>query len=200
MTKHQKQRKRLLALIVVLSVILAGLCGVAYAKYVQETTLNGTVNITAELGIVQVLEHVANRNDDGSYSLGKDTTSEKNEYTLIPGLDIPKDPYVVVSNKSTVPAYIFLEVTDNITDDKIISYTIDPDHWKKLEGVDGQVYVYIENGSPKAVTSNIDPINILEDQTVYVSQNLKDYEGETPISINFTVSMKQATGEAKDIY
>ena len=53
MSKYQTQRKRLLIAIVMLTAILVGLCGVAYAQYRQSITISDTGSLTIG-GIIAV--------------------------------------------------------------------------------------------------------------------------------------------------
>lgn len=180
----------------IFAVLLASLAGgAAYAKYVTQKQFDGSVTIKAELGTITLQEHTANRKEDGSYELLTSTT-DKNEYIIIPGLDIPKDPFVTVTRTSPIPVYVFIEVVDTIESENknVITYTADPANWLKVDGVTGKnggmVYVYTTNGSAAAeVTDTVGPINILSNETVYVSQKLKQVTGG--VSINFYASMGQ---------
>lgn len=224
MKKFTTIRRWLKIAIVAELIVLLCLSGVVYAKYTTDKTLTGSVTINAELGTIQILEHEAQKQPDGSYKLigvtadGKcdpnaahthmDGSSEKkgNIYThVIPGLDIPKDPYVVIKDKTTIPAYVFVEVKDTLPSNSQIIYTIDEvsvsnpnGNWYnlgKLRTNGGTVYVYTGGtGHPLAITDqtpNLDKITILIDNTVHVSQNLKEMGENFICSISFTASMGQ---------
>lgn len=169
-----KVRVRLILLVAVLSVILGGLIGGVAAKYTWSTEITGTVTFSAKLaeGIL-LKEHKAGKNLDGSYTLDANTEVSTNAYTLLPGLDIPKDPFITVSGKTPIEAYLFVEVAESADlDTDILSYTLD-DHWTPLSvsGKNGgNVYVYnsILDGSSADLT-----VNILKGRTLTVSQKLK---------------------------
>lgn len=197
-----KQRKYLLVTIAVLSVILTALCGVAYAKYVETTELPGSITISAKLAhSIEVLESKANRNDDGSYTLQAGSAVTSNSYILIPGLDVPKDPYVKITGKTSIEAYVFIEVKDTFDNGSGVTYEL-MDHWKKLN-IDGKnVYVYCIGDEPVKVTDEtegLDKIQILKDDIIEVSQHLNLTGAET---LEFYASIGQvaAGNTAEEVY
>ena len=167
MTKTMRWRRRLLTAIAVLSLMLTYMVGFAYAKYVQTHKTNGSVTITADIGTIVLQEHEAQKQPDGSYVL-TDNVTVKNEYILLPGLDVPKDPHVVIEKPNDLPVYIYVEVVDGIGNGKGISYSLP--NWKKLDDVTGlkggAVYYY----NSEITTSQT--IYILDNNTVEVSQKL----------------------------
>lgn len=168
MTKYMRQRRRLLTAIVVLSLILTLLCGVAYAKYFKNDTVSGQITVQADIGSITLQEHKAVRKPDGSYYLLTDEIVAGNTYTLIPGLDVPKDPHVIVDKANDMPVYIYVEVVD-VTVDAGITYT-PADGWIELVSVTGpnggKVYYY---NTPVTANATLD---FLKDNKIYVSQDL----------------------------
>lgn len=154
-----------LLMIAVLLVSMA--IGAAYAKYVTQKTLEDTLTITADIGTIKLLEHKAVRNADGSYYLTSETVAA-NSYVLIPGLDIPKDPYVVITKPDTLPVYVYVEVVDGLGTGSGITYALTGD-WTDL-GITGpnggRVYAY------KSSFTQSGTIYILNNDTVYVGQKL----------------------------
>lgn len=207
--KRSRNFASLLPCLLLLAVLLsfAGI-GTALAKYVTQAELQGNVTITAHLGKIEVLEHKAKRNTDGSYSLLDETTTE-NTYYLIPGLDIPKDPYVHITEKCTPPqvceigAYVYLVVDSNITPSPTgVSYDM-LDCWVLLEGYD-DVYVYSNQYGPIVVQSDLDIAILAKDgkgNSIIVSQKLNTTISET-LRLNFTAQMRQVIDgkSAKEIY
>lgn len=192
MTKFQRQRRSLLTTIVILSLVLTTLCCVAQAKYLKMAELaEQMVTITVRLGTIALEEHEAVRQTDGSYLLldGQGGRENKivtsNTYILMPGVDVPKDPYVVISDKSPIEAYVYLEVDSDLP--STVTYLLE-NHWKALAGLPG-VYVYAPGGTPQTVTGNMDAISILQGNTVTVSQN---YSGSDPVSLTFYAYLYQA--------
>lgn len=157
-------------------ILLTALTGV-YAKYVMEQPITGTASITAKLGSVQVLESEAVPNALGEYTLNTALAVTENTYNIvIPGLDIPKDPYVVIHDKTEVPVYIFVEVVNKLSGSEL-TFAIDDDYWLELTGFQGAnggtVYVYTTNKT-SAAAAVADPgrINILDGKQVTVGQEL----------------------------
>ncbi len=202
---HAKKRKfpfGILLSVLVLAVV--ALVGTAVAKYVYSEPLTVRVQFEAKLAdTVALLESKAERQPDGSYKLGTGTAYE-NSYILMPGVDISKDPYVLITGKTSIPAYLFVEVVDKIGDDAI-SWEIGP-AWLKLEGGSGHnggnVYVYKGNESEalKLTDENCpeDKIYVLNNNTVYVGQKLVSNGEDINGGLKFYASLVQVgkTGDA----
>ena len=199
MYAKKKNRTRLWLLVLTVIVAVGAVTGSAYAKYKKTLTYSGTLTFKAELGSLDLAEHIATRNADGSYTLnGEEVLASElpanaepvNTYQLIPGLDIPKDPRVIVSNKTSIEAYLFVEIVDTLAEKigdqtyRPITYQVSAD-WKELSGVTGKhggkVYVYRGTGTEAAAldeTFDKDKIQILapleegKPETVRVSQYL----------------------------
>lgn len=154
-----------LLMIAVLLVSMA--IGAAGAKYVSQKQISGQITITADIGTIVLQEHVAERQANGSYNL-VDTVTSKNKYYLIPGLDIPKDPHVVITKPDTLPVYVYVEVVDGLGTGSGITYALTGD-WTDL-GITGpnggRVYAY------KSSVTQSGTIYILNNDTVYVGQKL----------------------------
>lgn len=201
----EKLRKWLPSLLI-FAVLLASLAGGAvYAKYVTQKQFDGSVIITANLGTITLLEHKAERNADGSYRL-LETTTDKNEYIIIPGLDIPKDPFVTVDKQSPIPVYVFVEVVSKL-DGSAVSCEVDEYHatinpsgkWIKIGGDSykgkngGTVYVYTGGGAvPKQITNEDFTAYILKDNLVAVGQKLNAKE---KIQANLGLTFHACMGE-----
>ena len=199
------KKMRYLPLILALAVLLGSfLIGNATAKYIYRNYWQATVTFTANLADDVILrEHRYLRGTDGRYAKDGDdylpATDENNvkdsgnEYYLIPGDDIPKDPEIVIINKSPVKSYLFLEVrdtmevlTETVDEDTVItytplSYTLTP-NWKPLTvKSDGtKVYVYANGDTPVKLDETLTKdkeglkatISVLKDNKVTVSQYL----------------------------
>lgn len=170
---HLKKRNLLLLLLVLL---LAGasLVGSLSAKYITSRELDVTVTFTASLAqSVTLNESRATRQSNGTYALDPSDPVSGNDYILMPGVDLPKDPGITVTGKTPIPAYLFLEVVDNIPLDAGVHYLI-RDHWTRMTGVTGKhggtVYVY-NNGQILTETFPAEPVMILKNDTIYVSQS-----------------------------
>ena len=189
-----KQRSSRLLIAAVTVLLIASLIGGAVGKYITTVSVPGKVTFIASLAEEVLLqEHKAIRNPDGSYSLtdeiaAADLNGNSNVYELLPGLDIPKDPHIRVIGKTSIDAYLFVEVVENgdvSTDNKVITYTMDSG-WLKLNGVTGKnngtVYVYKgESSSAKVLNESIGPdwtakilapLTAGKPETIRVSQKL----------------------------
>ncbi|MBR4881428.1 MAG: hypothetical protein IKU19_05805 [Clostridia bacterium] len=164
-----------------------------FAKYVQKDTLTGTANISAKLGNIELLESKAIKNDDGSYTLDVNDPVTSNEYSVVlPGYDIPKDPYVKITNKSSIPAYVYVEVVDTNLEAAKITYEI-ASNWKLIEGVTGQnggdLYVYVTS-----VVNDENRIEILKENKIIVSQKLD--KNATDLNLSFYAYMAETASGA----
>jgi hypothetical protein len=116
MVKKTNKKSYLMIASVLLAVILIiGLVvGLSSAKYKTEKHLTGDVKFTVKLAdIILIQEHEAVRQDDGSYVLGDNIVVEQS-YMLMPGVDVPKDPFITVEGKTPIPAYLYVEVVEKI--------------------------------------------------------------------------------------
>lgn len=106
-------------------------------------------------------ESKAFRNTDGTYRLETDQRVKANDYTVVPGVNLPKDPTVLIKNQDNVADgsdyYLFVKVTAGDAyqagkdGTKLLSYTVDTAKWLKLD-VDGEeVYVYAADGKTASV-------------------------------------------------
>ena len=164
------------------------------AKYMTSVPLSGTVRFNAELvDNVTLQEHQAVRNVDGSYSLNisADTTNS-NTYIVMPGVDIPKDPYFTITDKSSIDAYLYVEIVDNSP--VTVTYNL-TDDWTNLNIQGRNVYVY--NGVFQGKTQNI---NILLDNKVYVSDKYNPVPGGFNLNFYGYMVQEEDGKEAKDIF
>lgn len=185
-SKGKHNRQPYITSAILIAVICVGLMLVnfLYAKYVKELSFSGNVTISANLAEGFALyEHKVTQNNDGSYVMG-DVIVDKNEYHVLPGINIPKDPTVSITKKSDVPAYLFVEVVDKVDHD-VIKFNI-ASHWKKVEGAvprhGGVVYVFTVDGAAAKLTdeTNADLINsigIIAGNELTVSRITKDNNG-----------------------
>ena len=188
-----------LAVVVLLAILIISLVCFVGAKYATVITLEGKIKVTAKLAQeVELLEHKAIHQADGSYTLSQTETTTSNAYVLIPGLDVPKDPYIAITGKTPIAAYLFLTIDDNLEENSGISYTL-ADHWQQVEGKTN-VYVYsskVENTwNAVSITADQTEIKILKDDIVNVSQTLVDTL--TDAELKFSATLKEI-GSAKSV-
>ncbi|MBO4423088.1 MAG: hypothetical protein J5879_06590 [Clostridia bacterium] len=170
------------------------LIGTASAKFIKDIPLTGKIKISASLADdIKVYEHKAERQDDGSYILGEDTT-ESNEYELMPGVDVPKDPTVKIKGYSGMPAYVYIKVESTLPD--TVSYQIDETIWTTL----GNGLYYRSLTAADKTESGIIEYKILKQiangNELQVSDRLAR---ETNASLDFTAYIAQRTAESASV-
>ena len=169
-------KNRRIAFLLAVLFCLSAVTFVAVAKYIKDVPFSGNVTFKADLVETFTLtESEATRKTDGTYSLNTSKSVESNPYTLMPGVDVPKDPKITIEGKTAVPAYLYVEVIyiDSLPEDVAIPITYSmATGWEAL-GITGpnggKVYVYgtVLDGTTPNLT-----IPILENDTLKVSQNL----------------------------
>lgn len=217
MKKLKKLKKLHMVMLLILTAVLGvlGLQGIR-AKYTTSVSVRGNVTFSAELAeSLNLYEHKAERLPDGSYKLSKtdlvgtvagpntgELTEDKgNEYMVMPGVDIPKDPQIKITGKSALDSYLYVEIEDSLAQSdesdstgKTIQYEL-TDEWVKLDDVIGpngtaskptSVYVYKGTGNtPMILDETFTPVDnsvtpskettkiikILKDDTITVGEN-----------------------------
>lgn len=150
-------KKKTLTVAIALVLVVALAVGATYAYLtaqtpaVKNTFVAGGAVANKDL---KLFEHVANKNADGSYTLDPAEETTGNAYTVMPGVNLPKDPTVNVKAASG-EYYLFVEVTKGEkVDGDTLSYTVDSSKWLKL-AVDGrEVYAYTADGKTPAILNS----------------------------------------------
>ena len=179
-------------------------CGL-YAKYTISDGRQESARAAAMAGIelketsVDIISDINEKISANSiYKFGNDTKNAIEYEYVVPGVDIPKNPYVVTDGKNEVPCYLYIEVVkDNVPD--TITFEVS-EEWVKIENItgknDGDIYSYksIVNTNEKK-----NKIEILKDNKIYVSQN---FSAENKFSICFRGYMIQAADgyTAEDLF
>lgn len=189
MTKQKNKRKILIIASVALIAVLAiGLTvGLTSAKYKTEKNMSGNVKFSAKLADkIELLEHEASRSDDGSYVLSDTVTATTQSYDLMPGVDVSKDPYIVVTGKTAIPAYLYVEVIESTSFPATVTYALTTD-WTLVKGENdtpvagpngGKLYVYkaqlTDTNTTTGSGDNVAPVQfyILKDNILIVSDQL----------------------------
>lgn len=120
--------------------------GAAVTNTFQAYTGGGTGKPLAST--FELKEYEVEKNTDGSYKFkevavegGAENQKEKvkvtdNSYKVMPGMTLPKDAFVTIASKTDAPAYLFLEVKDEL--DAKITWTLESD-WKAVMENDVQM-------------------------------------------------------------
>lgn len=144
--KTMPRHMKILLTAIVLLCLVTATANTVIGKYVFDKEVNGTFVANAKLAdTFKLLEHQAVQGTDGSYTLNNGSVVNANTYQLIPGLTIPKDPYVAITGKTAIGAYLYLEVIEDSLSAQL-TYAIDTTKWTLLSGVvgphGGAVYTY----------------------------------------------------------
>ena len=196
-------KKKILAAAAV--VLAVALCVTGTIAYLTETSNDGKLIVNtfkASDGLIEgptgdptdpdsgadakgffILEHDAASSDPSALTLSG------NDYTVMPGVNLKKDAYVHIKGKTSVPAYVFIEVLDTL--DSKLSYDL-VDDWKDIDvtlthedGSTGAVYAY-----KKTIDKDLDA-SILVNNEIVVD---KDYDAEDGGALSFNGYICQEAG------
>ena len=119
-------------------------------------------------------EHtIEDQNTDGVYELTA-TEGIGNAYTVLPGVNLPKDPTVDIVNLE-LNAYLYIKVVNNLPNG--MTATIDDEKWALLDETNYPgIYVYKgEKATNNVIDVNGDKlsftVNILKDNQIVVADN-----------------------------
>ena len=181
----------LTAVIVMVAGIAAGLASAMYKQERQVVSAPTQITVAADLASkLEVWEHEAYRTALGDYRLktgAEEGIAESlvkiNNYTLMPGVDIPKDTFVRVSGKTEIDAYLYIEVKSTVSD-PAVTFSVDASRWTRLTRTTGET-----------VTPVVGP----KGGSVYVYQsgtriNMDNFSGtqNIPVLTGNTVTVGQA--------
>ncbi len=186
-----------LALALVIALSVAGTFALFSAKTEAVSNTFAMGGLIPENGLT-LKEHTAELQADGTYNL-VDPEVTSNAYTVVPGVNLPKDPHVDVTFLENAPlCYLFVEVVNNLPEG--LGFAVDA-KWKPLMSETAQVtgpngglvYVYSEDGT-EALKFNTDraDLGILADNQVTVSKDVADL-GQAP-KLDFYAYLSQAIG------
>lgn len=206
-------KKKTLTVAIALVLVVALAVGATYAYLTASSdTVKNTFVVGGAVanGDLKLFEHVANKNADGSYTLGSDTTTS-NKYTVMPGVNLPKDPTVTVE-KASGEYYLFVEVTKGsgfapvTVGEKTgapLSYNVDTTKWEKLSltGKDAnrEVYVYCVTGASAIQSAPVSNVKVLVNDTITVNADndiVATLTSESASALTFNAYACQAAGFA----
>lgn len=192
-------KKKLMAVALATIIAVMAVAGSSLA-WLKDSTAPVTNTFTEGLVDIELFEHeylpASNTLDMGS------KVSDNNNYKMVPSLDLPKDPTVVVKAKSEA-CYIFIKVEANENAIDFLTYTIDSSVWSPLvdtdsNGIadDGVYYKSIPD-----YTNTDTEYNILTDKKVTVKDSIEMHHMTALNSANypkltFTAYAIQALGSA----
>lgn len=169
-------KKKTLTVAIALVLVVALAVGATYAYL---TASSGPVKNTfvaggaVKQGDLELFEHVAKKNADGSYTLDPAKKTDGNAYTVMPGVDLPKDPTVNVKAASGA-YYLFVEVTKGEkVDGETLDYAVDSSKWIRLNIEGREVYAYTADGqTPTILNAELSNVAILKGDTITVSDDV----------------------------
>ena len=151
--KNKKALGLVLAVVLLVGVVAGGTVAWLTAQTREVTNVFKTSNIGVELK-EHTYDAAADKLNEGDANL---TDSGVDNYKMVPGWTIPKDPWAKVTAGSE-DCYLFIKVEEAITVngggytfDNYIAYEIDTDVWTELEGVSGVYYKVIDDDAEKDV-------------------------------------------------
>lgn len=184
----KKKLTTVLAIVLVVALSVAG----TYAYLTAQT--NQVKNTFTAAGLASEFsldESKANQQPDGSYTLDATDRVQENAYSVVPKVNLAKDPTVHVTLEKNVGAYVFLAVSDNLGDG--LTATIDST-WTELgttytdaQGVVWTMYYKQLEGS--ATPAQVD-INVLAGKQIVVGDTVAENCG----NIVFNAYLTQSAG------
>lgn len=182
-------------LTMIMAVALACVLSVAGTLAYLTATTDTVTNTFAAQGLIDaenfdLKEHkaVADATNPGTYTLNDEEVTS-NDYDVVPGIDLPKDPFVRVKALKA-NAYLFIEVVD--TTPNTLTATIDS-AWQDT-GVTGkhggEVYTLASGALTAAADMNMTQ-NILAGDKVVVDANYVGADGQNLVFYGY---LAQAAG------
>lgn len=177
---------RVVGLLFVLTLMTTCLVFRLNARYIVSDNILDSAHVAGTgIGKLELLEHKANETttNSGVYQLGNDTVKSNQYEKIIPGVDIPKDPYIEFDlSKSEVTFELYVTVTESNSFPENVTYEL-TDKWELVDG-STNTYKYKDNIDKDTAS----PIPILKDDKLYVSEH---YVGSGNFSLTFSAYIKQ---------
>lgn len=139
-----------------------------------------------------LLEHAVEADVLGAYTL-TDEIVDGNEYKVLPGVDLPKDPYLNIIGKTEVAAYLYVEIVDGLGEDSPLSYE-PASCWKDtgLTGSNGgKIYVYVDANDAAILVKEDIKVEILKDNMIAVADDAD--LGDAELALDFYGYLAQAS-------
>ena len=184
----KKKLTTVLAIVLVVALSVAG----TYAYLTAQTdTVKNTFTAAGLASKFTLDESKATQQTDGSYTLDVNDRVQENTYSVVPKVNLAKDPTVHVTLEKNVGAYVFLAVDNNLGDG--LTATIDDTQWTALNktytanGAEWTIYYKQLAGS--ATPAQVD-INVLAGQQIVVGDTVAEDCG----NIVFNAYLTQSAG------
>lgn len=178
-------KKKIVALCLCIALAVVAIGGATLAYFTDKTD---TVTNTFTVGKVDIelWEHAYDATTNTLSQTEKmDGTVGKlgNSYHIVPGVDLPKDPTVVVKGGSDT-CWLFVEVTATGWPTSQSFYTLNTTGWTQGDGTDVPENVYYRE---VAASEKDTPFTLLTDNKITVSENLTadDVKNMSNVSLAF---------------
>lgn len=137
-----------------------------YAKYVISSYMMDSAQVAKTgVGSMELLEHEAEL-DNGIYTLNEEEVTKNTYDTVIPGVDIPKDPFIRLDIDSEVTYSLYIKVAGSDPFPDTVTYELTED-WIEVDATNG-IYKYKDDF--EAGTPFKGEIEILENNELIVSE------------------------------
>lgn len=183
-----KKLTTVLAIVLVVALSVAGTYAYLTAQTKQVTNTFTAAGLASKFTLD---ESKATQKTDGSYTLDVNDRVQENTYSVVPKVNLAKDPTVHVTLEKNVGAYVFLAVDNNLGDG--LTATIDDTQWTALNktytanGAEWTIYYKQLAGS--ATPAQVD-INVLANQQIVVGDTVAENCG----NIVFNAYLTQSAG------
>lgn len=185
----KKKLTTVLAIVLVVALSVAGTYAYLTAQTKQVTNTFTAAGLASKFTLD---ESKAHQQPDGSYTLDVADRVQENTYSVVPKVNLAKDPTVHVTLEKNVGAYVFLAVSNNLGNG--LTAKIDDSVWKELgttytdaQGVEWTMYYKQLEGS--ATPAQVD-INVLANQQIVVGDTVAENCG----NIVFNAYLTQSAG------
>lgn len=140
--------------------------------------------------LTDTTDEVKNTFTVGKVDIALEETTEN--YKMIPGESIRKDPVVTVKSDSE-DCWLFVKVVESKNLDKFIDYSVYEDEWKALESVEGVFYreVSASDTDQKFSVLTGDVVSVKENVT---NDDMNEIENGNEPTLTFTAYAIQKAG------
>ena len=184
----KKKLTTVLAIVLVVALSVAGTYAYLTAQTKQVTNTFTAAGLASKFTLD---ESKATQKTDGSYTLDVNDRVQENTYSVVPKVNLAKDPTVHVTLEKNVGAYVFLAVDNNLGDG--LTATIDDTQWTALNktytanGAEWTIYYKQLAGSENPAQVDI---NVLAGQQIVVGDTVAENCG----NIVFNAYLTQSAG------
>lgn len=185
----KKKLTTVLAIVLVVALSVAGTYAYLTAQTKQVTNTFTAAGLASKFTLD---ESKATQKTDGSYTLDVNDRVQENTYSVVPKVNLAKDPTVHVTLEKNVGAYVFLAVSNNLGNG--LTAKIDDSVWKELgttyTDAQGVVWtMYYKQLAGSATPAQVD-INVLAGQQIVVGDTVAAECG----NIVFNAYLTQSAG------